>query len=1298
MKASNDNKIKNHIKIFVSSTFLDMDIERDLIRNVIEPRLNDYLASYQYSLEFVDLRHSVQTDSTLTQKERERRIFSVCIDEIERCEPFFIGFIGHRYGWVPYEDGVDAPDISVPDDFPIKKRDMSVTLYEFCKGIFSYNSPKQPIIYIRDKDSYDSLSESKYNNFFECGEKAELIGSVRDYLENSDQILTKHYSMPQERTPIAVKVDFCNMIYEDILQVLSQSVDLRSEDKRNDFETLQNAFVMNRLRGFRGRNREIEELKKKIEVRSLAGIDAKYPGTGISATICKLYDIYKSDPANLCLFYSHKAMPYCDKRLETIFYNWILILNSNTGCVCNAEIEKAIGNSKKLLKIFKEQLDDLESRGVNVYAFSDVFLGGVFHKNLKVLHRTPGVDTMESLRPFTYILGSYTDETFDKIIMSQRPNVIEILRGRQCARNAQWLDAALNILNKLQLTDFTCIRKMQEADNEEKITRYQVDLAKSLPDDFFELLSFWIDRLKNNIEVGLTDKFLFLLSMSSQGLYEKDLIDIIDCEPLLIIMLRQMLGRQIVIQSVDGRWKLASDEVKTMVSSMFKIAEHRDLIKKAYQHISMLDPNSMSYQDNVFTYALLYGDIPFCYTFICEHGREFNSPIVSRAYNAWTELAAYDSLWFLNLFSRLLDIREFSYKFFFNLSEWAVSIEEDNTQFALLLADRIESKLTNLHNNREIDDHEYSLKANILYFKCKLLSKMEDYTQLVKVINLGFSLTAEWYAIDSNWLNYYFHFLKFKLIGCQSFDLYFKLINKYFLVPYRTAKFSIPSNMDTGSYVEMLHQAAEVMIGNDNIPSAEMFERKAIDEVFSLVQKQRKDHLSQNALEEDSYLLLSDIILSVTDLHRDYGLFDANLMGRFVSESLKLYLPVLELKDSNRRILQNYFKLLLQKTLLESATPEDTIINLVRLTDKIISGLSESSKVVDDDNPITPFILFSTMERFSRTVSSEAYSVINTWSVIAEILADIHPQKVDLTKIEEPLCVSKYFKLDVDYVRSMLMPIIRSKGIDNDGLPNEELYEPVIRLLLAIAKTYCVDGNVELQRMIDLYNSISRMFDKINCHKFLVRKRMKQDVNNLVSEIKKSLSRYPEPENLNFDSIYLDYTDAFGQAGDTFIREDVYETGEYDLYDFCASVSENGKDLYFDITTLDQMIKNEEYEEIISSLSQRMEIGINEMYYLGLSYLRTGDFLNAFQVYSEMLSSEEIICFMSEGFYLSCLTNYMISALKSYNYEIYDDVFDSLNDEEREDEDIIEIDRLYREARLLGKDDIDLPIPLGFPL
>src|SRR5258705_3282456 len=84
------------IRIFISSTFRDMHSERDHLVAFVFPELKERCAKRQLHLVDVDLRWGV------TEEESKRgSALEICLDEIERCRPFFIGLLGERYGWVP---------------------------------------------------------------------------------------------------------------------------------------------------------------------------------------------------------------------------------------------------------------------------------------------------------------------------------------------------------------------------------------------------------------------------------------------------------------------------------------------------------------------------------------------------------------------------------------------------------------------------------------------------------------------------------------------------------------------------------------------------------------------------------------------------------------------------------------------------------------------------------------------------------------------------------------------------------------------------------------------------------------------------------------------------------------------------------------------------------------------------------------------------------------------------------------------------------------------------------------------
>ena len=72
----------NNVVIFLSSTFADMQKERDLIREKIAPDLADFTQRYGINLEFVDLRWGIDTGG-IDENEANSKILRTCFDEIK---------------------------------------------------------------------------------------------------------------------------------------------------------------------------------------------------------------------------------------------------------------------------------------------------------------------------------------------------------------------------------------------------------------------------------------------------------------------------------------------------------------------------------------------------------------------------------------------------------------------------------------------------------------------------------------------------------------------------------------------------------------------------------------------------------------------------------------------------------------------------------------------------------------------------------------------------------------------------------------------------------------------------------------------------------------------------------------------------------------------------------------------------------------------------------------------------------------------------------------------------------------
>lgn len=93
-------KRKQYIRFFVSSTFADMEKERNLLRSVFD-ELNKKYTTQGWQIESIDLRWGVTSEASL-----DNRTMRICLQELQRCKelspkPNFILLLGERYGWIP---------------------------------------------------------------------------------------------------------------------------------------------------------------------------------------------------------------------------------------------------------------------------------------------------------------------------------------------------------------------------------------------------------------------------------------------------------------------------------------------------------------------------------------------------------------------------------------------------------------------------------------------------------------------------------------------------------------------------------------------------------------------------------------------------------------------------------------------------------------------------------------------------------------------------------------------------------------------------------------------------------------------------------------------------------------------------------------------------------------------------------------------------------------------------------------------------------------------------------------------
>lgn len=155
----------NELRVFISSTFRDLQDEREHLVKKIFPEIRAICRERGVTFTEIDLRWGI------TEEEAEREgIIRICLNEIDRCRPYFIGILGERYGWTPTRPEAER----LADDFPALAdavlHGASITEMEIVHGVLANPAMAgRAFFYFRDPaatptDSVDAISVNRLDD------------------------------------------------------------------------------------------------------------------------------------------------------------------------------------------------------------------------------------------------------------------------------------------------------------------------------------------------------------------------------------------------------------------------------------------------------------------------------------------------------------------------------------------------------------------------------------------------------------------------------------------------------------------------------------------------------------------------------------------------------------------------------------------------------------------------------------------------------------------------------------------------------------------------------------------------------------------------------------------------------------------------------------------------------------------------------------------------------------------------------------------------------------------------------
>ena len=164
-----------YIRPFLSSTFRDFNNERNVLTKTTFPQVEKLCNDRGVFFAPLDLRWGVTSEQS-----GSGQVIKICLEEIDRCRPYFIGSLGFRNGWALSNDYVDdllETTFQIGEAaFPWVKemRDRSVTELEMLHG--ALNDPQvthRALFYFRTVKYLEKLPKEERKTFADLGEVPE---------------------------------------------------------------------------------------------------------------------------------------------------------------------------------------------------------------------------------------------------------------------------------------------------------------------------------------------------------------------------------------------------------------------------------------------------------------------------------------------------------------------------------------------------------------------------------------------------------------------------------------------------------------------------------------------------------------------------------------------------------------------------------------------------------------------------------------------------------------------------------------------------------------------------------------------------------------------------------------------------------------------------------------------------------------------------------------------------------------------------------------------------------------------
>ena len=572
------------IRIFISSTFKDMQAEREYLVTRVFPGLRKYCEERDVSLFELDLRWGVTQEDSENQK-----AFKICLDEVHKTKPFFIGLLGERYGWVPSEDQLKKmTETHVFDEYPWVqdelKNKVSITETEILAGALRPKERTNAFFYIRSP-KMEILDGVEYKDP-KGSDEEKMLRELKKKIKNDKRYLVQDYDNVEHLGEL-VKIDF-----EALVNHLFPNKEHLSDLEKERLQ--QRAYLKSKTRVYVENPDWNNTLNEFVEGAEKAIVITGERGMGKSALLANWITYRQNERIeNENIIYHfigisqsegdyHKIIQRLINEVQDI-YNIHTVEGEQTFSRFNKEMDKQnfenqkdklkdrlqnllllIPDNKKLIII----LDSLECL-YDTYNAKMLDWIPVYPKNVKIIYSSPYDDKSKEVlshREYRQIIVNVLSiETRKNLITKYLDIFSKKLLPVQVERIASSKDSENPLVLLSILDNLRVFGNFEFLDQQ-----IEEHLTQDSYENLFDLILQSIERsfIEGNSPKGLVKEILSLIAVSRYGLTETEILKITgNATPLYWSQLFNSMSRHLIM--INGYVTISNKKMLTAIENRY---------------------------------------------------------------------------------------------------------------------------------------------------------------------------------------------------------------------------------------------------------------------------------------------------------------------------------------------------------------------------------------------------------------------------------------------------------------------------------------------------------------------------------------------------------------------------------------------------------------------------------------------------------------------------------------------------------------------------------------------------------